>query len=206
MGDNSKSNRCILRSENEFENSDQYKGYVNDMAPLGCGIQSSSTNIGASFNDNIKYNNKKGIFVLEWEHEKQIRAFYFPDALALPDDSHGGSPLGANVNTAEWTKNLIQPYAVFPIGADAGCADHFKDQKLIFNIALCGDWAGNTWNVHCDSSCLYGNDCSGNAVAKCVDFVKKNPSEFSEAYWLINSVSVFEASKPIESSTTKEEL
>jgi len=76
---------------------------------------------------NIK--TKKGIFVLEWEHEKQIRALYFPDALALPNDSLGGSPLGANVNTTAWTEILIQPYAVFPIGPDAGCADHFKNKK-----------------------------------------------------------------------------
>jgi hypothetical protein len=57
----------------------------------------------------------------------------------------------------------------------------------VFNIDFCGDWAGKVWDQ--DESCT--------AVAPtCEEFVGSNPQAFVEAYWLINSVKVFQQTGP----------
>lgn len=47
------------------------------------------------------------------------------------------------------------------------------------NIALCGDWAGNTFNA---------NGCSGS----CVDFVNNNPASFAEAYFELATTRIYQ--------------
>lgn len=51
-------------------------------------------------------------------------------------------------------------------------------------MTFCGDWAGATWS---SSSTCAALDSS------CNDYVQNNPSAFANAYWLINSLQVYQS-------------
>jgi len=118
---------------------------------------------GPSFNSG-----NGGVYALEWT-DGFIRAFYFPRN-SIPQDLQSGNP-----NPDSWGK----PYALFDLGNN--CPDvHFEDEQIVINLTFCGDWAGN----------VFGSQCPG--LGDCKTFVQKNPSKFSEAYWAINYVAVFQ--------------
>lgn len=56
--------------------------------------------------------------------------------------------------------------------------------QIVINTSLCGQWAGKEWNKT-ESSCL-------KLAPTCDEFVSKNPGEFKDAFWAINSVRVFQ--------------
>ena len=84
----------------------------------------------------------------------------------------------SNMNT--FKHKLYQYFQYFNIG-------HFNNHKIIFDTTLCGDWAGNAF-----SSC--------SKTMKCSDFVRQNPSEFTEAYWLVNYVDIYDIPKTVTKS------
>jgi hypothetical protein len=49
--------------------------------------------------------------------------------------------------------------------------------NLIFDLTFCGDWAGNAYQ-------------GGNGA--CVAEVQLNPQNYTDAYWLINYVKVYQ--------------
>uniref|UniRef100_A0A914EBN2 Uncharacterized protein n=1 Tax=Acrobeloides nanus TaxID=290746 RepID=A0A914EBN2_9BILA len=67
------------------------------------------------------------------------------------------------------------PNAYFPLGTNCS-PNHFNNQSITFDIALCGAWADQY---------IQGDE------ATCEDIVQNQPSLFSEAYWLVNYVKVF---------------
>ena len=79
---------------------------------------------------------------------------------------------------SRWGKAL----ADFP-NIECGISKHFKNQSIIANINLCGDWAGRPE--------IYGtgHECPGT----CHDFVANRSSDFSEAYWEFKSFKVYHA-------------
>ncbi|KAH8929412.1 glycoside hydrolase family 16 protein [Atractiella rhizophila] len=74
--------------------------------------------------------------------------------------------------------NLGTPIARYANPCNGNEATRFKNQKIVINIELCGDWAGNTFQ---QDGC--GNDCK--------DFVRTG-SNFKNAYWEIQWVRVFQ--------------
>lgn len=59
---------------------------------------------------------------------------------------------------------------------------YFHQQQIVFDLTFCGDWAGNVW----------GNGGCASQADTCQDFVANNPSAFSDAYWEINSLRVYQ--------------
>ena len=59
-------------------------------------------------------------------------------------------------------------------------------QSLVFDIMLCGQAAGPAFAAACP-----GKGKGETSTGQCIDFVRNNPSAFSDAYWLINSVIVY---------------
>ena len=59
-------------------------------------------------------------------------------------------------------------------------------QSLVFDITLCGQAAGPAFAAACP-----GKGKGETSTGQCIDFVRNNPSAFSDAYWLINSVIVY---------------
>jgi hypothetical protein len=54
----------------------------------------------------------------------------------------------------------------------------------VFDTTFCGDWAGNVWS---------GDPVCGSQAPSCQSFVQNNPSAFTDAYWLVNSLKVYQS-------------
>jgi len=75
-----------------------------------------------------------------------------------------------------------------PVAAFAGECDidkHFKDMSILFDTTFCGQWAGEE-HVWAKSEC-------GKKAPTCQKYVEENPEASKEAYWLVNSVKVYQA-------------
>jgi len=59
-------------------------------------------------------------------------------------------------------------------------ASHFSNMNLVFDLTFCGDWAGN----------VFASQCPGKG--SCNSYVQNNPKDFTEAYWSVNYVKVFQ--------------
>ena len=59
--------------------------------------------------------------------------------------------------------------------------DHFQNMRLVFDIAFCGDWAGQPAIFDADGRC----------PGTCQDFVQNNPQAYKDAYWSINALKVY---------------
>eukprot|EP00039_Didymoeca_costata_P021053 m.343255 g.343255 ORF g.343255 m.343255 type:complete len:338 (-) comp22566_c0_seq1:29-1042(-) len=133
----------------------------------GCGIISNdASSYGAGLNKA-----GGGVFAHEWSN-KGIRMWWWRKG-TVPASITSGNP---DPNT------FGEPYAAFPFG-DWCPASHFQDHSLIFDLTICGDWAGAVFAASCSHT---GTSCN--------DYVLKNPSSMNEAFWLINSVKVYQMS------------
>ncbi|KAH9891115.1 concanavalin A-like lectin/glucanase domain-containing protein [Cubamyces lactineus] len=143
----------------------------------GCGVRGSQTNsYGATFNDI-----GGGVYATLWD-EDGIKTWFFPRS-SIPSDLAAGAP-----QPDSWGS----PMASFP----ASSCDPFKyfyQHTAIFDTTLCGDWAGGVWSAAGvpgqDQSCA-----TRTGVATCQDFVLNHGSSFTEAYWEVKSVKIYQKS------------
>ena len=81
------------------------------------------------------------------------------------------------------------PYAYFAIGDKTGCsADHFKNMRIVFNLAFCGNVSGNRFTRECPALAKKFNVTNhGNhdPVATCNAYIESNPEALEEAFWKI---------------------
>ncbi|CZR49639.1 uncharacterized protein FPRO_14882 [Fusarium proliferatum ET1] len=158
---------CVFANQGGDESHNQQ---VQDCsAPGGCGqIMTDSQSYGDGFNGIIG-----GVYATEWTAEYIAVWFFRRDR--IPGDIRSGvpDPLSWGPATARFN------------GSDS-CRldDHFKDHRIIFDITFCGDWAGSpeVW---------YSNPQTA-ALGDCKTYIASNPSHLREAYWLINSVDVYQ--------------
>jgi hypothetical protein len=137
-------------------------------ANTGCSIHSNVENsFGTNFN-----NIGGGVYAMEWTSEA-ISVWFFPRS-SIPADIASGSP-----DPSKWGP----PQAKFT-GNTCDIDKYFTSHKIIFNTTFCGDWAGKKWKD--DATCAAKADT-------CQAFVEKNPKAFTEAFWLIRYVKVFQA-------------
>jgi len=59
------------------------------------------------------------------------------------------------------------------------------NHNIVFDTTFCGDWAGSVWSSDATCSAL---------ASTCQDYVANNPGDFVDAYWLINSLKVYQQS------------
>ncbi|KAK7733027.1 hypothetical protein SLS53_008356 [Cytospora paraplurivora] len=136
---------------------------ANDEA--GCGVKGNTSTFGEDLNTL-----GGGVTAVEWR-PAGIRMWQF-ERDSIPDDISNSSP-----DPNSWGEAL----ADFPnTGCDIG--SHFKNQSIVINIDLCGDWAGG--------SAYSSFDCPSN----CTDFVANNPSEFTKAYWEFGAFQIYQSS------------
>ncbi|KAK5652562.1 hypothetical protein OQA88_10323 [Cercophora sp. LCS_1] len=151
---------------------------------VGCRQQAASSGTwGARFNEA-----RGGVYAMEWT-DRAILTWFFPRNSAM------ASKLSRDDGQAITdTLDFGQPLASFVGGSGCSITDNFKDQVIVFNINFCGDWAGKDWNSR--TKCIaHGLNCN--------DYVAANPSAFEEAYWLINSVRVYQQPANQSITTTK---
>ncbi|KAI9737273.1 MAG: hypothetical protein M1818_005806 [Claussenomyces sp. TS43310] len=136
-------------------------------ANTGCGVTTTdTTNYGNGFNSN-----GGGVYAMQWASDGIYVWFY----------AHGNVPsdmLSDSPDTTTWGTPMV---SLRSNTCDFG--SHFANHNIIFDTTFCGDWAGDVW----------GSDATCSPLADtCNDYVNGNPSAFQEAYWLINSVKVFQ--------------
>jgi hypothetical protein len=133
----------------------------------GCAVQASNAqSFGAGFN-----NAGGGVWAMQWENSGVFIWFWQRNQVPA-------NVLSNNPDTSQWGT----PGASFPFagtGPGSCPTSLFHDQQVVIDNTFCGDWAGSTFN---------NDGCSGS----CQQFVQNNPKAFTEAYWAIHSIRVFQ--------------
>ncbi|KAL2433623.1 putative glycosidase C21B10.07 [Exophiala dermatitidis] len=142
----------------------------------GCGVRGSTATFGEEFN-----NNGGGVYAMELR-DAGIRVWFF-DRDNIPDDINTSTSNSTNSTTTPDPSTWSKALADFP-STDCNIANHFRNQSIIVDIDLCGDWAGQTAYFNTQSG------CSGT----CVDYVSEQPgSAYENAYWEFRSFRVYQA-------------
>jgi len=135
----------------------------------GCSASTTATNgFGAGFNAI-----GGGVYAMEWK-STAISVWFFPRN-AIPSDITSGKPVPSG-----WTAAS----AVFT-GSGCDIDQHFMNHNIVFDTTFCGDWAGQ-------ASVWSGNAACSALASTCTAYVAANPQAFSTAYWMINSVKVYQ--------------
>jgi len=138
----------------------------------GCGVLGPEDTYGETFNAK-----GGGIYAMELR-DAGIRVWFFPRSNIpsdIPDDV-GNTTVTPNPST--WGEAL----ADFP-STHCNIGTHFKNQSIIANIDLCGDWAGDSTVYSTEDGC----------PGTCTDFVANNATAFDTAYWEWRSWRVYTA-------------
>jgi len=130
----------------------------------GCGVVAAANTYGAPFNSA-----KGGVFATQWEPSMGIKMWFF-SRNSIPSDIASGNP-----NPSGWGL----PYANFVFGSNCP-SSHFQNHQVIFDLTFCGDWCGG----------VFPTDCPGKG--DCNSYVQNNPSAFTEAYFDVNYVKVYQ--------------
>ncbi|KAF1809680.1 hypothetical protein P152DRAFT_156624 [Eremomyces bilateralis CBS 781.70] len=134
----------------------------------GCSIRAPE-NHQATYGDDFNAADG-GVYATEWT-EDYIGIWHF-QRNAIPEDINSGTP-----DPTKWGR----PIALFHGGCDFSKA--FQEQRIVFDTTFCGDWAGNVFSS--DSTCAAkGNSCNA--------FVRDNPSAFTESFWRVRSLKVYQ--------------
>jgi len=148
-----------------------------DSGNQGCGMRSPQNNsFGSGFNAN-----GGGVYAMQWDNSG-IAVYFFPRG-SVPSDISAGSPdpSGWSTPMARWPADSCNP------------SNFFKQHSVIFDTTLCGDWAGTAWS----SSGLPGQQQSCAQItgfSTCEAFVQASGASFSEAYWEVSSVKIYQQS------------
>jgi hypothetical protein len=133
----------------------------------GCGVTTTTANAyGNAFN-----NNGGGVYAMQWE-SSGVYVWFFPRG-SIPSDIQNGAPV---------TGNWGLPIVAFNGGSSCNIDSFFANENIIFDTTFCGDWAGSVWS---------SGSCASKA-STCNAYVSANPGAFASAYWLINSVKVYQ--------------
>jgi hypothetical protein len=140
-----------------------------------------------------------GLYVLEWDpvgryHESgidmgYIKAWVFTDDIPrnLNDVIATAGLEDASQRVMPWPESWnALPYAYYTIGdGDSGCsADHFKNMRIVINLAFCGAVSGNRFSSECPKQAGRYN-ATNDPVTTCNAYIKSNPKALEEAYWKI---------------------
>ncbi|KAJ4300829.1 hypothetical protein N0V90_002917 [Kalmusia sp. IMI 367209] len=152
----------------------------------GCTVESAPGTFGESSNDQ-----GAGVWAMQVDGA-QMRAWYFPRAQVPADLQERGTP-----NPDGWA-NPIMNFAA----TNCDLKSAFTNMNIIININFCGGYTTSGWQGYadgtynnCAASTGYGaGDSSGAQAPYCEAFVREHPEAFTETYFLINSVRMFERS------------
>jgi len=133
----------------------------------GCGVSTTTANAyGNAFNSN-----GGGVYAMQWE-SSGVYVWFFPRG-SIPSDITAGAPV---------TGNWGLPIVAFNGGSSCNIDSFFANENIVFDTTFCGDWAGSVWS---SGSCA-------SLASTCNAYVSANPGAFAPAYWLINSVKVYQ--------------
>jgi len=157
---------------------------ANDNGNSGCGTSLDPANVPNNYGAGLN-SIGGGVYATEWTSD-YIKTWFFPRG-GIPESITNGQP---DVST----------FGTPAVNAQGDCTidDHFQNMSIVINTDFCGSWAG----------AVYGSfsDCPQNASRSsgwdsCVDFVGLNPSSFTDAYWEINYIKVYQMPAGAKAST-----
>jgi len=136
--------------------------FVNDNS--GCGITDpSQTSYGEALNAL-----GGGVFAMQWDDDG-IAAWFFHRSSVPPDITDGDPlPSGWGYPTAQLSPGGCNPWA------------YFSEHSIVFDITLCGDWAGSAYST---------SGCPGTCETQVM-----NGANFVNASWVVNSMVVYRES------------
>lgn len=114
-----------------------------------------------------------GVFAMLWDDDG-ISVWFFPRA-SVPADLQAIGAKTINPSATADPTSWGLPKAHWASSA-CSTSKFFKDHSLVFDTTLCGDWAGATYS-------------SAGCPGTCADRLK-DPANFKDAVWRINSVTV----------------
>ena len=156
-----------MASESRVNTTDCDTNASNQKKNAGCSVLSKNTqSFGPGFNAI-----GGGLYATEWTSQS-IDIYFFPRS-SIPADIASGTP-----NPSSWGT----PMAHFAGNCDID--KHFTDMNIVFDTTLCGQWAG--------AEDVWGASNCANTSATCNAHAQLLPSAFTEAYWLINGVQVYQ--------------
>ncbi|KAK2046583.1 hypothetical protein LZ31DRAFT_197799 [Colletotrichum somersetense] len=128
-----------------------------------------------------------GVYALEWTSEA-IRVWHWPRQV-IPSDIVAKTP-----DPSTWGL----PTALFGT-SNCEVDRYFRNMSLVIQTNFCGDYAATIWGSD-------GDTCNQRAPT-CVEYVANNPGAFSNAYWEVNYIDVYQMSAvnstgPVEPTTT----
>ncbi|TVY37898.1 putative endo-1,3(4)-beta-glucanase [Lachnellula subtilissima] len=139
----------------------------------GCSVTGPAGSFGDPFNAN-----KGGVYAMDWT-STYIRIYFFARA-NIPADITSGKP-----DPTKWglpMANFDSKYGSCDVGAS------FPEQTIYFDTTFCGAEAGTS-----SGSWAKWTDCAKTTgVSTCEAYVRQQPEKFDTAYWLINSVKVYQ--------------
>eukprot|EP00536_Pseudo-nitzschia_multiseries_P017387 jgi/Psemu1/314456/fgenesh1_kg.1526_\ len=142
-----------------------------------------------------------GVYALEWDPTHgYIRSWVFPRN-AIPDnlrdalDSESGKSEGGSESVRPDPETWPTPYAFFAIGSGSGCpSERFQNHRLVFNLAFCGQVAGNRFARDCPA--LYEKyNVNNDSIATCNAYLDSDDARAwldAEAYWKLNGVYLYQ--------------
>jgi len=138
----------------------------NQFFNQGCSIISdNSYSYGYNFNKE-----HGGVFAMLW-NETGIAMWFFQRKYLHKYDVNTLHP-----TPSSWGK----PYAFFQFSDKYCPSNNFINHKIVFDTQFCGDWVKSYWKKQCSK---LGNDCTS--------FVRNNPAQFKDAFWLVQYVRYF---------------
>eukprot|EP00804_Cyclotella_cryptica_P015974 CCRYP_004136-RA/>CCRYP_004136-RA protein AED:0.10 eAED:0.10 QI:247/1/1/1/0.83/0.71/7/681/450 len=160
----------------------------------GCtAVHNRNNTIGGPVNDA-----GGGVYALEWDPQNHyIKSWVFSPREDMP---HNLIQAIETAGLTDVSKRVIPdprswrlPYAYFAIGETTGCsADHFKNMRIVFNLAFCGNVAGNRFTTECPTEAKQFN-VSNDPVKTCEAYIASDPKALKEeAFWKIRGVYVYE--------------
>ncbi|KAI9151300.1 Endo-1,3(4)-beta-glucanase [Paramyrothecium foliicola] len=133
----------------------------------GCGNTMSTGSYGDAFNDG-----EGGVYAV-WLDQNAL-SIYWWSRDSIPQDITAGNP-----DPSKWGT----PASRFS-GSSCNISKYFKKQTIVINTAFCGD------NI--DQS-IWDDTCRGPTEHQtCDDYVTNNPGDFAGAYWLFNSIKLYQ--------------
>lgn len=146
----------------------------------GCGVQSSLRN-----DFGVGYNNMGGgIHAMVWDADLGIKSYFWKRS-QVPADVTAGTP-----DPSKWGT----PQGSWP-AANCDPNTFFFNHVSVFTNTICGDWAGDDY--------LWRNAFAGQTqscaqktgFSTCKAYVQSTQVDFSDAYWLINSVKIYQTTR-----------
>ncbi|TGO28523.1 hypothetical protein BPAE_0026g00120 [Botrytis paeoniae] len=140
-----------------------------DATSACSGTNPDPNSYGTTFNSN-----GGGVYAMQWTSDV-IRMWNFgPDA--IPADITAGTPDPSTWDLPAFTTE----------GGVCNIDGLFANHKIIFDTTFCGGYAGQTgfWQ---ETTCY-----DAEKYPTCDSYVGANPEAYKEAYWLINSVKVYQ--------------